>query len=85
MKQIKMVTVESSQMDSAGYDEETNDMYVEFSSGIVYKYFEVPKRVFDKLVNPVVSSGSFFYSDVRMKYKYEKIEPQVENLVLEVQ
>lgn len=75
MKEINMITVKSSQLDAAGYDEEKNELYVEFSSGKIYKYFEVPKRVFDKLIGPIVSAGSFFHSDIRMKYKYEKFEP----------
>lgn len=77
MKEITMITVKSSQLDAAGYDEEKNELYVEFSSGKVYKYFEVPKKVFDKLIGPAYtkSAGSYFHTDIRMKYRYEKFEP----------
>jgi hypothetical protein len=85
MKQIKMITVESSQLDTVGYDEDTNDMYVEFGSGMVYKYSVVPKRVFDRLINPALSSGSFFYSDVRMIYKYIKTDLKVKNSTIDIQ
>ena len=78
MKEITMVTVKSSQLDAAGYDEEKHELYVEFSSGKIYKYYDVPKKVFEKLIGPLNSAGSYFYSDIRMKFRYEKYEPTEE-------
>lgn len=74
MKEIIMITVDSSQMDSVGYDPGTNEMYIEFSNGSIYKYFEVPKRVFVDLLSSK-SQGSYFHTDIRMKYSYEKYKP----------
>lgn len=76
--------MKSSQLNSVGYDEEKNELYVEFSYGQVYKYIEVPKRVYDKLITISVSPGSYFHSDIRMKYTYEKTEYTVKDLILEV-
>lgn len=79
-----MVKVKSSQLDSAGYDEETNDLYVEFSSGIVYKYSVVPKRVFDRFIGHGNGAGAYFHLNIRMNYRYKKTELKVENSTIQV-
>ncbi|MGB7894279.1 MAG: KTSC domain-containing protein [Microcoleus sp.] len=42
---MKLEPVESSMIQSAGYDEESYTLEVVFNSGKTYRYFEVPKIV----------------------------------------
>lgn len=83
MKELRMVAVKSSQLRSAGYDESKNELYIEFISVEVYKYFNVPKRIFDSLLNST-TQGTYFYSRIRTDYKYEKTELNVKNSSIEI-
>ncbi len=57
----------SSAIASAGYDEETRQLEIEFTSGRSYTFDNVPKDVFDGLVN-ADSPGRFFASNIKGVY-----------------
>jgi hypothetical protein len=65
--------IDSSAISSVGYDEESSMLEVEFSSGAVYDYFEVPKRVYRDLLK-APSKGSFVSRRVRDRYPFERRE-----------
>jgi hypothetical protein len=43
--------VQSSNMRSIGYDESTKRLKVEFSSGLIYQYNDVPPKMYAALMN----------------------------------
>ncbi len=43
--------VQSSDLQSIGYDQNTNVLEVEFKSGGIYQYFKVPESIYVGLVN----------------------------------
>ena len=47
---MKLEPVESSTIQSAGYDEESYTLELVFNSGKTYRYFEVPKTVYLELM-----------------------------------
>jgi hypothetical protein len=47
-------------------------LIVTFSNGGEYRYFDVPKDVFDAMLN-AESEGKYFTTNVKNKYKYERI------------
>lgn len=64
-------SVSSSNLSSVGYDSDTNTLEIEFNSGTVYRYFDVPVHVYDDLMNSG-SHGSFFSHNIKNTYSYEK-------------
>lgn len=61
--------VSSSNIKSIGYDENAEELEVEFKSGDVYEYFNVPVDKYKALMS-ALSIGTYFAANVRDKYKY---------------
>jgi hypothetical protein len=64
-------TVSSSAISSVGYDERSAVLEVEFSSGAVYDYLQVPEKVYRALLK-APSKGSFVSRRVRDRYEFRK-------------
>ena len=64
--------VDSTAIDSVGYDPETAVLEVEFTSGEVYRYFAVPRSIYRDLVE-ADSPGQFFSEHVREVYPTEHV------------
>lgn len=70
---IEMVPVTSSQVAAVGYDAEAKELRVEFVSGALYAYDDVPQSVFDNLKQSA-SVGSYFHSAVKNAgFSYRRI------------
>jgi len=67
-----MVMVNSSNIRNVEYDEDKKILKVKFLNGGEYKYSEVPKDVYEDLLN-ADSKGSFFYRNIRGTYSYSKV------------
>ena len=63
--------VESSQIKSVGYDEESSTLEVEFKNGSVYEYADVPKDVYEGMMN-ADSVGRTFNATVKGVYPYTR-------------
>jgi hypothetical protein len=64
--------VESSSVRSLGYDPANRALEVQFASGAVYRYADVPSRVVEGLA--VASSiGSYVARNVRGVYRYRRV------------
>ena len=55
-----------------GYDPQTSILEVEFISGDVYQYFDVPEYIHGQFMN-APSKGKFLYEYIRYNYRYQKI------------
>jgi hypothetical protein len=73
-KGIPMLPVTSSQIKSVGFKD--NTLYVEFNTGDVYSYKDVPDGLFVNL-RFAESVGKFFASEVKGKYDYVKTDKKV--------
>ena len=72
--QYKQVT--SSNITSIAYDAEHKWLGVEFCSGSIYNYFDVPKSVYDLLMETNRKNGSVgkvFNSNVKGIYEFVKV------------
>jgi len=69
---MKRTAVESSNLASVGYDEETKTLEIQFHSGGIYQYDEVEKEISDELMN-AESKGRYFMSMIRGAYSYSRI------------
>jgi hypothetical protein len=73
---MERTPVSSSNIVSAGYDEATRVMEVEFKTGKgtkgVYSYADVPKDIYDAFL-AADSKGSFFHASIKGKYETRKL------------
>jgi hypothetical protein len=70
-KGIKMIPVDSSMVDSVGYDEEHYLLQVVFTSGRVYCYEDVPPEVFQGLLE-AESKGQYMRAYIIDVYPYRR-------------
>jgi KTSC domain len=64
--------VSSSAISSVGYDRKEQVLELEFSSGGVYDYYEVPPEVYAELM-AAESKGRFIAEQIRGQYRSEKL------------
>jgi len=64
---MRRTVVESTTMRSVGYDAVEEVLEVEFTSGAIYQYLEVPAAVFDGLMH-AESKGRYFNREIREDY-----------------
>lgn len=69
---MQRVAVTSSDIRSVGYDPESHIIEVEFKSGWIYQYFEVPPSVHGALMKSP-SHGRYFASHIKNVYRYRRI------------
>lgn len=70
---MKRKPVTSTSINEIGYDPKTKTMEIQFNTGFVYQFLEVPKHVHtDFMMAP--SIGSFFYRFIRANYRTIKVE-----------
>lgn len=69
---MKLQSVESSMIQSVGYDEETEILQVVFNSGKAYQYHGVPKAVYDGLM-AADSKGRYMNQAIIDCYPYQPV------------
>ena len=66
------IHVDSSNISSIGFDEESSTLEVEFHSGTVYQYFDVPLSIYESL-RDAGSKGQYFAQNIKGYYRFVKI------------
>ncbi|NCC04470.1 MAG: KTSC domain-containing protein [Proteobacteria bacterium] len=69
---MNRIAVVSSSIAAVGYDHDSMTLEVEFLTGSVYQYFDVPEVEFDQLLS-AESVGRYFCSAIRNFYRYSKM------------
>jgi hypothetical protein len=64
--------VESTTMRSVGYESKSKILEIEFQSGEVYQYLEVPKMVHTRLLR-AESKGQYFNGEIRDDYAFVRV------------
>jgi hypothetical protein len=67
-----LVEIKSTNIKSALYDTETEDLTVTFNNGSIYGYDKVPWEIFTKF-RMSESQGAYLNSTIKKNYKYKKI------------
>ena len=71
LKIQRKVIPKSSLLSSAGYDAPTRILEVEFADGGVYRYFDVPKKIYAGIFADTTRSvGHYFLHEVRPRYEH---------------
>jgi hypothetical protein len=69
---VERTPVESKALRSLGYDDATCCLELEFSSGAVYRYLEVPRSVYDWLLR-ASNKGVFVARQITGRYTFESV------------
>lgn len=72
MSDMEMMPVNSSNIDSIGYDENTQTLRVRFLNGSLYEYRNVPLMEFEQL-KQAPSKGSYLNRNIKGTYPYERV------------
>ncbi len=65
--------VDSSNLASVGYDSDAKILEIEFNSGGIYQYFDVPESVYEGLMS-ASSHGTYFDQNIKNGgYSYSKV------------
>ena len=65
--------VKSTVMNEVNYNDETNEMTIEFWNGSIFVYKEVPKELYEEFIDST-SIGQFFHRKVKDKFTFRKGE-----------
>ena len=65
--------VDSAVMNEVNYNDETNEMTIEFWNGSIFVYKEVPKELYEEFIDST-SIGQFFHRKVKDKFTFRKGE-----------
>jgi hypothetical protein len=69
---MNRIPVTSSTISSVYYDPRTQTLEVEFHSGAVYQYFDVPQSVYDAFMS-AESKGVFLNSNIKGVYRFARL------------
>ena len=74
---MERTRLESRAVLSAGYDETTQTLEIEFSSGRIYQFDAVPRSVYDWLLR-TPSKGGYVTRMINPHYGYRDVTPRAE-------
>lgn len=69
---MERISVRSSNLKSVGYDSETSTLEIQFHSGGIYQYFNVPIQRYEALMG-ASSKGRYFDTYIKDKYRFKKL------------
>ncbi|MCY4305669.1 MAG: KTSC domain-containing protein [Aestuariivita sp.] len=69
---IERYSVASSNVVPIGYDEQSQTLEIEFLNKSIYRYFNVPKKMYDKLMKEP-SKGSFLHIYIKNAYPFSRV------------
>ena len=69
---MKREHVESSNIESIGYDSGSQTLEIAFLNGSIYQYFDVPEHIHQKIMG-ADSKGKFLAYQIKGHYRYSKV------------
>lgn len=70
---MNRIGVQSANIRSVGYDAGAGILEVEFTSGRIYQYFDVPQREYEGLMD-AGSKGRYFNQNIKDCYPYGQVK-----------
>jgi hypothetical protein len=64
--------INSSNILSAGYDEPSQTLEVEFTSGMIYQYYNISLALFEAFMTSP-SKGQFFNQNIKNAYAFSRV------------
>ena len=65
--------VQSCNLKSVGYDNNLKNLEIEFHSGLIYQYQNVPSQIFANLLS-AQSTGTFFTDKIKNRYRSKRLD-----------
>jgi hypothetical protein len=72
VKALEWVPVESRAVKAVGYRADAQQLYIQFHSGEMYRYFEFPLQKYEDFL-AADSKGGYFSQHIRNRFRYERI------------
>lgn len=69
---MKRQSVSSSNIAEVGYDESSRVLEVQFTSGIVYQYFDVPPQIYVEMMQ-AGSAGQYLNANIKGNFRYARV------------
>ena len=69
---MQRIRLDSTALQSAGYQDQSVLLELEFRDGALYHYFQVPEQIFQELLG-AESTGAYFNANIRHRFAYAKI------------
>ena len=69
---MKRIHIESSNIESIGYDADSQTLEINFLNGSIYQYFDVPVNIYDDLI-ATDSHGKYFATYIKGIYRYSRV------------
>ena len=69
---MERTQVNSSNIRSIGYDSQSAVLEVEFTSGDIYQYFDIPEHLYEQFIS-ASSHGQFLNGHIKYSYRYQKV------------
>lgn len=69
---MERTSIISTNIKSVGYDKESLLLEVEFTSGEVYRYFDIPEHLYQTFLH-ASSHEEFLNNNIKFNYRYQKI------------
>ena len=69
---MNRITLNSTNISSAGYDDQSQTLEIEFRRGGIYQYFDVPRSIYDQLMN-ASSPGDYLHEQIRGIFRYARV------------
>jgi hypothetical protein len=66
------VSVSSTDILEVGYERESQTLEIQFVSGGVYQYFNVPSYVYDEMLSSS-SKGKYFHANIKNRFQYSRV------------
>jgi len=63
--------ISSSVIARVAYDERSGTLLIEFRSGSFYDYFDVPRNIYQELIE-AASAGTYFAENIRGVYRFTR-------------
>lgn len=67
------ISVRSTNIRSVGYDAGSETLEVEFTSGSIYQYFDVPETEYEGLMS-AASKGRYLNQNIKDRYRYTQVQ-----------
>jgi hypothetical protein len=68
---VERSPVQSSSIETIGYDSDSETLEVEFKNGSVYQYFDVPHHVYEAMLSSG-SVGSYLAQSIKGVYRFSR-------------
>jgi hypothetical protein len=69
---MERISVESTNIESIGYDRDFQILEIEFHNGAVYQYFDVLENIYEALMG-ADSKGKYFSQFIKGNYRYSRV------------